>query len=316
MFAASSAYGLTMTLPIDCNMKTDCSIRNYVDHKPEAGHTDFTCGALSKNGSRGTDFAVNSRAAYEKGVNVLAAADGTVEATRDLMIDAHAKTVSKKLIKRGICGNSVVLSHAGGWKTQYCHLKKDSVAVQVGDKVKAGDVLAQVGLSGNTEYPHLHFKVKQNSTYYDPFTAGDANAPCSVSPQRKTLWQSDVARALPYQPTGFVGAGFNDVEPDANNSVTRMNAKTELSHGADGIYFWSSVYGVKAGDTLQLKLVSPSGLTIAQDELFIQQDASRVFHSVGHDNQGLLSHGIYKGETTLKRSGAEILSHVEKGKVK
>jgi murein DD-endopeptidase MepM/ murein hydrolase activator NlpD len=41
----------------------------------------------------------------------------------------------------------------------YAHLKPGSVAVKVGDKLKRGQVLAQLGNSGNTSEAHLHFQL-------------------------------------------------------------------------------------------------------------------------------------------------------------
>ncbi len=56
------------------------------------------------------------------------------------------------------CGNGVVIAHAGGWETQYCHMAQGGLAVKPDQPVTTGQTLA-VGLSGLTEYPHLHFTV-------------------------------------------------------------------------------------------------------------------------------------------------------------
>ncbi len=316
MIAASAAHAFEMGLPVDCSMGSDCYIRSYVDHSPKDGLSDYTCGTLSYNGNSGTDFAVRSYALYEKGVTVLAAAGGTVTASFDLLPDGHAKTMRRKLIKKRKCGNMVVVDHGTGWKTTYCHLKQGSVKVNKGDEVITGQPLGQVGMSGNTEYPHLHMLVRKNSRYYDPFTARDKDAPCSVSPQRESLWESSVQKKLIYKPSGHIGAGFNDVQPDQNNVVTRIQAKETLSYGADGIYFWTSFYGVKSGDNVHVKLISPSGVVVARDKLFIQEALPRIYKYIGLENHGLLEKGIYLGKTTLLRSGSVIAKHTEKVQVK
>ena len=41
----------------------------------------------------------------------------------------------------------------------YAHLIKGSVLVEVGDKVKKGDVIAKLGNTGNSNAPHLHFQL-------------------------------------------------------------------------------------------------------------------------------------------------------------
>ena len=72
--AATSAAGdFSLTFPIDCTLDDICFIQQFVDHDPTAGVHDFTCGALSYDGHKGTDFALPSRAAQRAGVNVLAA---------------------------------------------------------------------------------------------------------------------------------------------------------------------------------------------------------------------------------------------------
>lgn len=56
-------------------------------------------------------------------------------------------------------GNIVIIEHGGGEFSSYAHLRQHSVKVRVGDPVKAGDQLGEVGQSGNSLKPHLHFNV-------------------------------------------------------------------------------------------------------------------------------------------------------------
>ncbi|WP_432804253.1 M23 family metallopeptidase [Deinococcus taeanensis] len=50
------------------------------------------------------------------------------------------------------------------------HLQRGSVTVKPGDQVRAGQVLALVGNSGNTTEPHLHLGVNINAAADDPFS--------------------------------------------------------------------------------------------------------------------------------------------------
>src|SRR3546814_12605893 len=66
-------------------------------------------------------------------------------------------------------GNWVALRHDDGWVTTYAHMRNGSLAVRVGQRVARGDKLGLVGLSGNTDFPHLHFAVTRGNVLLDPF---------------------------------------------------------------------------------------------------------------------------------------------------
>lgn len=63
----------------------------------------------------------------------------------------------------------MVLVHPGGWETQYCHMAMGSIGVLADEPVRAGQSLGRVGLSGNTQFPHLHFAVREGARKVDPF---------------------------------------------------------------------------------------------------------------------------------------------------
>ena len=68
----------------------------------------------------------------------------------------------------GTGGNTVMIDHGNGFVTVYHHLYDESPLVEVGDIVKAGDVVAFSGNSGNSTGPHLHFGIRINGAYVDP----------------------------------------------------------------------------------------------------------------------------------------------------
>ncbi|NNC00901.1 M23 family metallopeptidase, partial [Corallococcus exiguus] len=154
---AASAQDITLTLPIACEIGRTCLVQHYVDSDPSATAKDYRCGTLTYDGHDGTDIRVPTMAAQKAGVDVLAAAAGTVLRIRDTAPDVSVAVLGKDKVKDSECGNGAVVDHGGGWQTQYCHLSQASIAVKPGDVVKAGDRIGRVGLSGLTEFPHVHF---------------------------------------------------------------------------------------------------------------------------------------------------------------
>jgi murein DD-endopeptidase MepM/ murein hydrolase activator NlpD len=53
-----------------------------------------------------------------------------------------------------------------GFSTLYGHLSR--YMVNVGDKVKAGDIIALTGVSGNSTGPHLHYEIRIHGIPVDP----------------------------------------------------------------------------------------------------------------------------------------------------
>ncbi len=71
--------------------------------------------------------------------------------------------------RRGAFGNLVILDHGHGYQTFYAHLSKFAADLAVGQTVRRGDVIALVGSTGRSTGPHLHFEVRENGQYVDPF---------------------------------------------------------------------------------------------------------------------------------------------------
>ena len=67
---------------------------------------------------------------------------------------------------RGGYGNCVVVDHGDGMETLYAHLYR--IGVEVGQELKAGDQVGNIGSTGNSTGPHLHFEVHIDGIAVDP----------------------------------------------------------------------------------------------------------------------------------------------------
>jgi hypothetical protein len=97
---------------------------------------------------------------YTFGAEIISPVDGTVVHVTDSLPDRKIKERDK------LAGNHIIIQFRDTLFVALAHLKQNSIRVKQNDNVRRGDVLAQVGNSGNTDFPHLHIHV-QNSAVYD-----------------------------------------------------------------------------------------------------------------------------------------------------
>lgn len=186
----SQEQSLELGLPIDCTLGEDCFIQQMTDMDVSTGIADPYCSIVSYDGHKGTDIRVRRLTDMDTGFKVLAAAGGIVRGIRNNVADNLVKTrKDREKIKDKECGNGVFLDHGNGIETQYCHLKRGSVRVKSGEIVQKGDVLGLVGLSGFTQFPHVHLSVRKNGNVLDPFTGRMPEDGCDVN--GKTWWDDD-----------------------------------------------------------------------------------------------------------------------------
>lgn len=186
-----ASSGLSLALPLDCRLGETCWVANYVDVLAGPHAQDFHCQPRSYDGHDGTDFAIRDLDEMSRGVFVLAAESGTVRAVRNDMEDVLIKPQSRASIAGRECGNGLVIDHGEGWQTQYCHLQRGTVRVYPGDLAARGSALGLIGISGKTEFPHLHFTVRHNGNTIDPFTGMRADAGCHSQGQPLGLEASE-----------------------------------------------------------------------------------------------------------------------------
>jgi murein DD-endopeptidase MepM/ murein hydrolase activator NlpD len=84
-------------------------------------------------------------------------------------------------------GNEVVLELAPGVFAFYAHLQPGSIRVEIGEAVKAGQVLGLLGNTGNTDAAHLHFQLADGPDVLTatslPFVIDEWTLAGTVSPE-------------------------------------------------------------------------------------------------------------------------------------
>jgi hypothetical protein len=326
-FAAASAFAMmapaawpqeppALSVPVACETGKTCLIQNYVDHGGGRDARDYRCGFLTYGGHRGIDVRVTDAARVRQGVPVLAAASGRVRAVRDGMPDVSVLMAGRESVAGREAGNSVVIEHGRGWQTQYAHLRRGSVSVRPGDAVERGQVLGLVGLSGDTEFPHLHFEVRYRRQPVDPFVGLEPGAPCALG--RQPLWRPEALEAFAYVDTGLLDAGISGRLPAVIAGSVDRDRTGRFTAASPTVIFWVQIFGARADDLEEVRLLAPDGRVIAEQRGHIGRNLAQWLVYVGRPRaNGKWLDGTYRGEYRLLRGagGREILSLVREASI-
>lgn len=257
------AESLSLRLPVACEIGRSCVIQHYVDRDASPEAHDFQCGTLTYDGHDGTDIRLPSMAAQKTGVAVLAAADGTVLRVRDGVADISVTERGLQSVEETECGNGAVIAHDGGWESQYCHMAKGSLSVRPGDTVKAGDRIGQVGLSGMTEFPHLHLTIRKDGKAVDPFAYGAGEKSCGGG---TSLWDESLRRALAYEAGSVLNKGFAP-GPVTMESIESDAAERDVpTTKSPALVAFVRAIGLKGGDAQVLTLFDSDGKLLARNK--------------------------------------------------
>jgi hypothetical protein len=251
--ARAEPAGPKLAFPLACKIGRTCEVQNYVDRDPGPAWADYHCGHRSYDGHTGTDIRVLDLAMQRRGVDVLAAAPGKVLRLRDGVPDILLKDMNQPHDDRIGCGNAVVIDHGDGWITAYCHMMKGSVRVTVGQAVAAGEPIGKVGLSGDTQFPHLHIEVRHDGAVVDPF------APAPLEPgacaAKDEMWDAAAASALVYKRGAILNAGLASGRADEDSVET--GGVPGFDAAAEVITPYMRAIDLEAGDVMQLTFTTP-----------------------------------------------------------
>lgn len=135
------------------NVSVDSYKLNQKMVLPLKGNTTSEFGVRTHPISGDLRFHAGIDIAAEKGTPIYSAFDGEI-------IEANYDKWN---------GNYLKIKHDNDIMTVYCHCEK--INVKKGQKIRAGEVVATVGSTGNSTGPHLHFELRINNISYNPAEA-------------------------------------------------------------------------------------------------------------------------------------------------
>jgi len=195
----------------------------------------------------------------------------------------------------------VLLEHADGWQTQYCHMRRGSVLVQEGQKVDRGDRLGLVGMSGETSYPHLHFSVRRDGRDVDPFTGiEDGGAP---------LWAASVGAADVYAPVVVTAAGVAGEKPDWDLVQAGRYTSGQIPATAEALVVWLRGYWLEPGDVIRYSVVGSDGTPIFESVATDEKGNRDFFRFSGtRPPEGGFEPGSYEARVTIERPAGTVIA--------
>lgn len=301
------AQEFELSMPVKCDLGKTCVIQQFVDHDMGVGVRDYACGGATYDGHRGTDFRVIDTQEFIRGVPVLAAAGGQVRSIRDGEADLLKRNAEQLAATKGKeCGNAVLIDHGAGYETQYCHMRNGSVTVKPGQTVQQGQVIGFVGLSGRTQFPHLHISVRQENRVIDPFTGGEVSQTCGIN-ETKTMWADGPISRYTYQPTQIIDLGI------ANAAVTAAQVEAGAfddytpTSDAPILVGFVRVVNLRKGDQISVAFSGPDGVIAEQTYPAMDRDKAVYMHYFGKKRpRGGWPRGAYSVYAEVLRDGETV----------
>ena len=146
--------------------------------------------------------------------------------------------------------------------------------------VDRGDRLGLVGMSGNTEFPHVELSIRRNGATLDPFTGREVFSGCGKA--NRSLWHEDARPS--YRAFQVVAVGFATGRADMESLQRDAASPTVLSADAPALVLWVITLGIEPGDRLNLRIVGPDGNTVFSQEKGNEADpdpSSRLWRAAG-----------------------------------
>jgi hypothetical protein len=178
-------------------------------------------------------------------------------------------------------------------------MAKGSIRVKQGDVVAAGQPLGKVGLSGWTEFPHLHISVRHGNVVVDPF----ASDPAQACGPRAGLWTPEAAKAMAYKAGVILNGGLSGVAVTAD--MVADGAVPGVTGASPVIAAYLRAIDLEKGDEIELTLTGPDGKALAaRREAPLPRDKAEAFQMIGKKRPSAgWPAGTYTADLKVWRAG-------------
>ena len=253
------------------------TISNFVDLDSDSIEIlDYQCNERTYDKHRGIDITSFPFMWYmmdEEYVDVIAAADGIVT-----HVDDDNNNDSNCMGENSVntSNNDVVITHSDGSRSIYYHIKSNSITVDSGDVVQAGDMIAKVASSGYSYGPHLHFEVRDiNIDVIEPFV-GNCNNTTNESwwQDQHPYWNPRVNRIMcHYNEPDLVG--YNSSWCDTEHLFARNNYMP-----GENIYYGLAMADIQDGMEVEIDVYNSNGSNIFNDSYTHNSEPNNALYLV------------------------------------
>ncbi len=305
IFLGATAKAQEFGLPLDCAAAgVECRVQQYVDMDTGKSARDPYCSTATYDGHDGTDIRILSMRDVDKGVPVIAMADGKVLRGRDGESDKLIKSdADRASVANKECGNGLLVEQ-GNYQVQYCHLRQGSIVVKPGETITKGQKLGEVGASGMVQFPHVHVTVRKNDAVVDPMTGAapgpDTSCTADTNPA-KTLWSAAASESLKAMASPLLDAGIAGVVP-VHDKLSAEGGPA-IATTADGATVgWAWFANLQKGDQLKLTLIAPDG-SVYSESLTEPLDRNKADYSAFAGRKRPPTPGEWTLNIALMRAG-------------
>ena len=236
--------------PLAGNVWQDRFILNFYDVDPSPGIQDWDCSQWTYDTHYATDILIRGFGEQDIGVPVFAVLDGVVAYAHDGENDRNTKL-------EGQPPNYVILHHSGTHYSWYWHLRKGSVTVSVGQEVRMGQQIAQVGSSGHSETPHVHFESRFDGYAYETYSGACHPGPRHWVNQTAVPRHTWVSEFAMHNSNNIPAAQFYPHNPPRTGTFVRTG-------GPQSIGAWYVIHNEQPNSVWRGRYLRPNG-TVAYD---------------------------------------------------